>query len=139
MKRLYLVALMLFVMLSFSCKKFIRQQEEKAALNIITNGKWYVEQYVQNDSDITTSFSGYLFKFDANGIVTGANDSISSKGSWVPDVPSKTISSIFPSASAPVSLLNGTWKIKDSYNDLVVASYTDTTLKTSNALRLRKQ
>jgi hypothetical protein len=139
MKRLYISILVLFVALSFSCKKFIQQQEEKAAINIITNGKWYVEQYVQNDSDVTASFSGYLFKFDANGIVTGANDSVSEKGLWTPDIASKTISSTFPSANAPVSLLNGTWKIKDSYNDLVVASYTDTTLKTSNTLRLRKQ
>src|SRR5882672_2007157 len=109
MKRPYLIALLCLVALSFSCKKFIRQQEEKAIMSIITNGYWHVEQYSQNDSDITASFSGYLFKFDANGTVTGTKDSASQTGSWAPNVDARTISSNFPSASPPVSLLNGLW------------------------------
>jgi len=139
MKRLYLISFLLFVALSFSCKKFIQQQEEKAVMSIITNGYWRVDQYVQNDSDITASFSGYLFKFDANGIVTGTKDGVSDKGLWTPDVNARTITSSFPTAVPPVSLLNGVWKIKDSGNDFVLANYTDTVLHTSNTLRLKKQ
>ena len=71
MRRPYLIALLCLAALSFSCKKYIRQQEEKAIMSIITSGYWHVEQYSQNDSDITASFSGYLFKFDADGTVTG--------------------------------------------------------------------
>jgi len=138
MKRLYLVPVLFFVALSFSCKKYIRQQEEKAIMSIITNGYWHVEQYSQNDSDITASFSGYLFKFDANGTVTGTKDSASQTGSCAPNVDARTISSNFPSASPPVSLLNGLWKIKDSGSDFVLATYTDTLLNTSNILRLKK-
>jgi len=107
-------------------------------MNIITNGYWHVDEYVQNDSDITASFSGYLFKFDANGVVTSTKDSTSQKGTWSANVDARTINSNFPSAPLPLSLLNGLWKIKDSGTDFVLATYTDTVLNTSNTLRLKK-
>jgi len=138
MKRLYLVPLLLIVAYATSCKKFIRDQEEKAIMSIITTGYWHVDQYSQNDSNITASFSGYLFKFDAGGTVTGTKDNVSQAGSWEPNVDARTIASNFPSAAPPVSLLNGLWKIKDSGRDFVLATYTDTVLHTSNTLRLKK-
>jgi len=138
MKRPYLLTFICLAFFTFSCKKFIQQQEEKAVMNIITNGYWHVEQYVKNDSDVTASFSGYLFKFDANGTVTGTKDTVSWKGTWAPNADARTISSNFPSAPSPVSLLNGLWKIKDSGTDFVLATYTDTVLNTSNILRLKK-
>jgi hypothetical protein len=138
MKRQNLLPLLCLAALAFSCKKFIEQQAEKQVMSIITNGYWYVDQYLQNDSNVTASFSGYLFKFDANGTVTGTKDTISRKGTWVPNVDARTINSNFPSAPPPVSLLNGLWKIKDSGTDFVLATYTDTVLNTSNTLRLKK-
>ncbi|MBN9385181.1 MAG: hypothetical protein J0H74_30775 [Chitinophagaceae bacterium] len=138
MKRPYFIPFLCFVALSFSCKKLIEQQAEKKVMNIITNGYWYVAQYLQNDSNVTASFSGYLFKFDANGTVTGTKDTIARKGTWVPNVDARTINANFPSAPPPVSLLNGLWKIKDSGTDFVLATYTDTVLNTSNTLRLQK-
>ena len=138
MKRLFPLGLLLFVACSFSCKKFIQQQEEKAVMAIITNGFWHVEQYLQNDSNITATFSGYLFKFDADGKVTGTKDNVSQIGAWSPNVDARTITSNFPSATPPVSLLNGVWKIKDSGSDFVLANYTDTVTHTSNILRLKK-
>ncbi|HVU58019.1 MAG TPA: hypothetical protein VHD83_23320 [Puia sp.] len=139
MKRLYILILLFPVALSFSCKKLIEQQAEKAIMNIITNGNWYVNQYIQGSTDITANFSGYLFKFDANGTVTGTKNSVSDIGTWSPDVNARTITSGFPSAAPPVSLLNGIWKIKDSGTDFVLATYTDTTSQTPNTLRLQKQ
>jgi hypothetical protein len=138
MKRPYLILTLCLIAFSFSCKKFIEQQAEKAVMNIITNGNWHVDQYIQNDSNITASFSGYLFKFDASGTVTGTKDNVSQTGSWGANVDAKTINSNFPSASPPVSLLNGLWKIRDSGTDFVLATYTDTVLNTSNTLRLKK-
>ena len=138
MKRPLVIAFLGFAALSISCKKFIEQQAEKKVMDIITNGYWHVDQYLQNDSNITTSFSGYLFKFDKNGVVTGTKDNVSQTGTWVPNVDARTILSIFPTASPPVSLLNGLWKIKDSGTDFVLATYTDTVLNTSNTLRLKK-
>jgi hypothetical protein len=139
MKRLHPVLLLLLLTGFLSCKKFIEQQEKKAVLNIITNGQWYVSQYQQNDSDITAAFSGYLFKFDENGIVTGSKDGVSQKGLWVTDVGARTVTASFLTAGPPISLLNETWKITDSYTDRVVAHSTDTVNSTSNILQLRKQ
>jgi hypothetical protein len=138
MKRLSLFGLTLVVAFSFSCKKLIQQQEEKAVMTIITNGNWYVTQYLQGASDLTTNFSGYLFKFNANGVVTGTLNSASDTGTWVPNVDARTITSNFPTAGSPVNLLNAVWKINDSGTDFVLASYTDST-STLHTLRLKKQ
>ena len=139
MKSRNLVLLILLLTCFLSCKKFIEEQEKKAVLNIITTGQWYVSQYKQNDSDITAAFSGYLFKFDENGVVTGSKDGLSQKGLWVPDVGARTVSASFLTAGPPVNLLNETWKITDSYTDRLVANSKDTVNNTSNILQLRKQ
>lgn len=139
MKRLSPLGLLFVVAFSFSCKKLIQQQEEKAVMNIITNGNWYVYQYLQGSDDITANFSGYLFKFNANGTVTGTKNSVSDTGTWSPDVDARTITSGFPSAGPPVSLLNGVWKINDSGTDFVRASFNDTINHYLNTLQLRKQ
>jgi len=139
MKRLSPLGLLLIVALSFSCKKLVQQQEQQAVLNIITNGNWYVYQYLQGDSDITANFSGYLFKFTTYGTVTGTKNGVSSTGTWSANVNARTITSGFPSAGPPVTLLNGIWKIKDSGTDFVLATYTDTTTQILNTLQLRKQ
>jgi hypothetical protein len=139
MKRPYILSLLILVVSSFSCKKFIQQQEEAAVMSIITNGNWYVYQYLQNSGDSTANFSGYLFKFDANGVVTGTRSGVSYKGSWAADVNARTITSAFPSAPSPLPLLNGVWKIRDSGTDFVLANYTDTVNHLSDTLRLQKQ
>jgi hypothetical protein len=139
MKRLCSVILPVFLVFLFSCKKYIQQQEKNAALAVITNGFWYVTHYEQNDSDITAAFSGYLFKFDANDVVTATISSVSSQGVWSVDIASQSITTNFPYVGDPLKLLNETWKITDSYTDSVAAQSTDTTNHTSNILQLRKQ
>lgn len=137
MKRLYPI---LFAgVFLVSCKKFIQNQEEKAAVSIVTSGEWYVSGYEQNDSNITASFSGYLFKFDANNTVTGIINGDSTVGEWLVNINAKTITSDFPGAGYPLNQLNETWLITDSYTDSVSAVSTDTVNHTSNILQLRKQ
>jgi hypothetical protein len=131
--------MLLLVPLLFSCKKYIQQKEQQAALAIITNGYWYVKDYQQNDSDITASFSGYLFKFDANSTVTGTRNNVSQQGVWSADITTRTVTANFPGAMAPLVDLNEIWKITDSDTNYVVANATDTTNHTSNILHLQKQ
>src|SRR5882757_4412390 len=125
-----------FTFLFISCKKYIQKQEQKAAENIITNGHWYVSGFVQNDSDITASFSGYLFKFDDNNTVTGTKGSVSVGGTWSDNIVARTITANFPGAGLPLVNLNETWTIKDSYTDSVSAKCTDTINHTTNILQL---
>ncbi len=139
MKRSYPLAILAVCILFISCKKLIQKQEENAVLKIMTTGLWYVSGYKQNDSDITAQFSGYLFKFDANNTVTGTKANTSSTGQWSVNIANRTIISDFPGANAPLSLLNETWTIKDSYTDSVSAWSIDTVSQTTNILQLKKQ
>jgi hypothetical protein len=139
MKYSVLAIILVFVVYLSSCKKYIQQQEENAIVSAVTNGVWFVEDYMQNDSDITTTFSGYLFKFDANGTVTGTKDSLSVKGTWSANIGARTISSNFPAVGLPLRNLNETWKITDSYTNFVVANSHDSVYATSNILQLQKQ
>lgn len=138
MRRFYPV-LGAFLVLFLSCKKFIQNQEEKAVESDVTDGLWYVSGYEQNDSNITASFSGYLFKFATNNTVTGIYNSDSVQGDWAVDIAARTITADFPGASAPLVNLNETWLITDSYSDSVSATSTDTIRHTSNILQLKKQ
>jgi hypothetical protein len=138
MRQLYIVTGTVLV-LFLSCKKFIQNQEEKAVVSDVTNGLWYVSGYEQNDSNITASFSGYLFKFDANNTVTAINNIDSVQGDWTVNINARTISADFPGAILPLENLNETWLITDSYSDSVSATSTDTIRHTSNILQLKKQ
>jgi hypothetical protein len=127
------------LVLFLSCKKFIQKQEEKAVVSDVTNGLWYVSGYEQNDSNITASFSGYLFKFDANNTVTAIYNNDSVQGDWAVNISARTITADFSGAVAPLVNLNETWLITDSYSDSVSATSTDTIRNTSNILQLKKQ
>jgi hypothetical protein len=127
------------LVLFLSCKKFIQKQEEKAVVSDVTNGLWYVSGYEQNDSNITASFSGYLFKFDANNTVTAIYNNDSVQGDWAVNISARTITADFSGAAAPLVNLNETWLITDSYSDSVSATSTDTIRNTSNILQLKKQ
>jgi hypothetical protein len=112
----------LFGLCFFSCKKLVQQQEQNEAITIITNGVWYVQTYTQNSTDITSSFSGYVFQFNQDGTVTGTKDSVSTTGTWAADVNARTITSNFPAPPVPLNMLNSVWKITDSGVDYVVAN-----------------
>jgi hypothetical protein len=117
-----------FVLISiffFSCKKFIQQQEENAVIQIMTSGVWYVNMYNQNDTSITSTFSGYTFQFKANGEVLAIKDSATiATGTWAGDVDNKTINSNFVAAADPLNKLNSLWKITDSGSTYVIATTT---------------
>src|ERR1700761_6159583 len=123
MKRVLIPGLSLLL---FSCKKYIQKQEQNALEAVVTSGVWYVSGYEENDSDITSSFSGYLFKFDANNTVTGTIGTSSTTGQWSDNISARTVTANFPGASAPLVYLNETWTITDSYTDSVSAKAVDT-------------
>ncbi|HMH22921.1 MAG TPA: hypothetical protein VK563_14140 [Puia sp.] len=139
MKKIYATLFLFLILSQPGCKKFIQQQEQNAIVSAVTNGYWYVSQYLQNDSDITASFAGYLFKFDTNGTVTGTKDGVSVKGVWTADINTRTIVSSFPTAGDPLKYLNETWIITDSSPSFVKAKSTDPGSGAANILQLKKQ
>jgi hypothetical protein len=107
-----------------SCKKFVEQQKENALEALVTNGTWRITRYLDHQTDITSSFSGYVFQFKSNGTVDGMHDEASTTGTWTGDVAARTIRSDFPDAGAPLDKLNYTWTVTDSYKDSVSARTT---------------
>jgi len=137
MRKSILFLFLFSVILSFSCKKLVQQQEQNEALNIMTNGVWQVSQYLQDSTDITTTLSAYTFQFKADGTVTGTNGTITVTGTWTTDIASRTITSNFPANSGAVNELDATWKITDSSTDYVIAH--STINSNTNNLKLVKK
>lgn len=124
MKRstLYITLLLFLFTAIYSCKKFIQQQEENAIISLVTNGQWRVTGYVDHQKDtLTNDFAGYLFQFNENGTVYGVKFGQQTNGTFTVDVSAKSITSNFPTATYPITLLNHTWTITDSYTDSVAA------------------
>lgn len=120
-----------------SCQKWIDKKKEQMAMEIITNGEWYVEQYLEDSTNITSDFLHYEFRFNENRTVTGSRGTEVQAGTWQENISTISITAEFPTAPDPVKKLNGTWKIKDSAEDFVKAEMSTATGK--NYLRLRKK
>jgi len=120
------ILIVLFIpIMFFSCKKYIQQQEENAIVTIMTSGVWFVYSYNQNDTSITSLFSGYTFQFIANGTVLAIKDSATvATGTWVGNISNQTIDANFPGATSPLDQLNTLWTLTDTKPTTVVATAT---------------
>jgi hypothetical protein len=107
-----------------SCKKAVQQLQENYVTSLMTNGHWYVAQYLEKSNDVTTDFTGFEFQFYSDGKVDGLKGGSATKGVWAADISALTITSSFPSAGAPLAKLNSTWKFKDSAPSYVKAEAT---------------
>ncbi len=120
-------ALTLFIMVaitsaaSFSCKKIVEDKQKDLFISAMTNGEWYVENYLEGTTPITEQFADYTFKFEENGIVTGTKGPNKVYGTWSGDIANYSINSNFPSAETPIDKLNGSWKITNTKTDFVHA------------------
>ena len=108
-------------LLSVSCKKAIEKKVQDMVMDAITHGEWIVEQYFEGSNNLSSQFSAYSFKFNEDGTLIGTANSVSTNGTWAPNVSDYTIESDFPTATDPLKKLNGLWKIKDSDWDYVKA------------------
>ena len=135
-KRLIFLAL-LFAPFAFSCKKTIDKKKEDLIIQAMTNGRWYVSEYVAGSNNVTAEFAGYEFQFYENGTVEGIKSSTTISGTWVGDATNYTINSNFPGAAVPVSRLNGLWQLTDSDWDYVHATYVNGGI--TNLLKLHKK
>lgn len=127
----------LLLITGISCKKAVEQKQEDILMKAITDGTWIVEQYFENGSNLSYEFLNYDFNFNSNGVVTGTIAGSSTSGTWSGSASTASITSNFPTSTAPLVKMNGIWKITDSYWDYVEAETTVANGK--NVLRLRKK
>lgn len=102
------------ILLGFTqCKKTIENVQEDLVIKAMTDGQWGITSFVYNGSNITTDFSGFLFKYKNNPKKVDAikNGSVQQTGDWSGDASSLTTWANFSGASYPLSLINGTWNI----------------------------
>lgn len=120
------VSLTLLCFLLFTgCAKTIEQIQERKVIDAITNGQWHLTSFIKAGNDITADFAPYRFQFHENNTIEAIKDgNVQNTGSWEADVNARSITSSFPGAATPVSLLNGTWKISNNSWTFVEASQT---------------
>jgi len=97
-----------------SCKKLIEDKKRDLLTTIVTDGTWYVDEFMEGSATITEQFDGFGFHFTEDGFVVAAKGSDSLTGSWVGNIQNYTINANFQGASDPLKKLNGTWKVIDS-------------------------
>ncbi|MBO9632717.1 MAG: hypothetical protein J7578_06330 [Chitinophagaceae bacterium] len=130
--------ILLLVAATTGCKKMIDKKIESILMEAITSGTWYIEQYRENATDITSTFSEYEFRFQRDGTVQGLRSGLApDNGTWSGNVQNASISASFPSAADPLKKVNGLWKITDSYMNYVEAEMNVQNGK--NILHLRKK
>lgn len=136
MKKLILIGLVAFVSLS-GCKKAVEKLKEDAIMKAMTDGQWIITNFVQNGTDITSSFSSYKFQYYSNRTVDAIkNGTVEKNGSWGGDAATMTTWANFAGAPSPLSLINGTWHIDNNSWDFVVATQSTTT--ETRTMRLEK-
>ena len=108
------------------CRKAVTEIQTKALIDIITSGRWVIDQFTDASVDVTQDYRSYEFKFNENGTVDAYLGSSMTSGTFVVDAINTRISSRFPAGSAPVlARLNETWSVTKASLSLVEAKPTD--------------
>jgi hypothetical protein len=123
MKKISVITLML--VLSLGCKKAIEKIAEDSIITAMTDGQWVITSFIRNGTDITSSFTGYKFKYYSNKTVDAIkNGTVDKTGTWDGSATTMSTWANFPNAVNPLDLINGTWHIDNSSWTFVVASQT---------------
>jgi hypothetical protein len=135
MKKLITACCVIFFL--SGCKKTIEKIQENAILSAMTDGQWVITSFVQDGSNITNDFNGYKFQYYSNKTVDAIkNGTVEKTGTWDGDASTMTTWANFTNATAPLSLINGNWRIDDSGWTFVIA--TQTMGSTTKKMRLDK-
>ena len=136
MKRL--IALFSLLIFLASCKKTAEKIGEDLVIKAMTDGQWKITEFIQNGTDITSSFSNYKFQYHSNKTVDAIlNGTTERTGSWDGDALAMTTYANFPGATNPISLINGTWNITN--NGCTYVEATQTNSGETKTLRLDKE
>lgn len=85
-------------------------------IKAMTDGHWAITSFTENSNNITSSFTGYKFKYhdDPKKVDAIKNDVTEKTGTWDGNSSSMTTWADFPGATTPLNLINGTWHIDRS-------------------------
>ena len=133
--------LIVFIFLIVSvagCKKTVEAIQDDFIVKALTDGQWAVTNFTLNSTNITPDFAAYRFKYYSNKTVDAIkNGTVEKTGTYDGNASTMTTSANFPSASYPLTLINGTWNIINNGWTYVVA--TQTNGSETKTMRLDKQ
>jgi hypothetical protein len=125
MKNLYsakFILLLLLISISIAhCAKKVEEIQKDLVIQVMTSGRWLVQNFSENTVDVSNEFTNYEFQFFENGTVQAINGAVISTGTWVGNASALTIYTNFPVGSIPIIRLNDTWKITNNTLSLVEA------------------
>lgn len=96
------------------CGKSVEDQQKDFIVGIMTNGRWTVQVFAEQNIDVSAEFAGYEFQFLESGTVQGIKGTAVTEGSWSASAANYTITSNFPTGDATLKRLNDVWKITNS-------------------------
>lgn len=99
---------------SMGCSKSVEEQQRDLIVSIMTDGRWLVQNFVEQNTDISPEFAGYEFQFLANGTVQGIRGASVTEGTWSASASNFSITSSFPTGDATLKRLNDTWRITNN-------------------------
>jgi hypothetical protein len=109
-----LAVLLSLVTLLSGCSKSVEEQQKDLIVSIMTDGRWLVQNFAEQNTDLSAEYSGYEFQFLANGTVQGIKGASVTEGTWSASAANYTITSNFPTGDATLKRLNDTWKITNN-------------------------
>mgnify|MGYP003338713115 CR=1 FL=1 len=122
------VLFMMIISISLAhCTKAKQDVQKSLVLQVMTSGRWVVQNFTENNNDQTNSFVPFEFQFVDNGTMSAYHSGLITNGSWIGNPTAQTIYSNFPAGNDTLNLLNDTWKITNSTLTMVEAKPTNTT------------
>lgn len=135
---LYLIVA-LPVMTMFSCKKkSLDERKEEYILGVMTNGRWFLEYYMEDGVEMTDSFKDYEFQFYEGGKLDASKNNTTQTGNWSGDINTLVLTVHFSSPDKVLQKLNHHWQWLKANIGLVFAE-TQTASGTKISIRLRRK
>lgn len=113
MKKLLWLIVPVFGLIFASCANETDVANPNTATDIITTGKWKVNQYMNASQDQTSDFAGYSLSFSRNGTVVATYGGATYNGTWAEDATSRKLILNFTNATPVLERINNQWSVAD--------------------------
>lgn len=114
MKKLILGLSFLVTVITFNaCSGFVEQDitNFNNVSDVITQGDWKVNTYLNNNLDETSDFSNYTFRFKQDGSLVATTSNQQIGGTWVEDRVTKQILIRFTNNDPTLDKISDVWSI----------------------------
>lgn len=126
MKKLTWLLIPLFGFMMASCGEDADLANPNTVTDVVTQGKWKINIYLDASQDQTSDFAGYSLGFERNGVVTATCNGTDCSGSWSEDRVTRKLTINFPNASPVLERINNQWSVADINAALIHLSNNET-------------